>query len=126
VKVFACIFLLLALVMTAAAADVTGKWSGTVTAIGDDGKPEAPNSAYLILKQSGATLTGTGGPEENEQWPMENGKIAGNKITGTVTAPDGSIYALTMTVDGDHMAGDVVVTQGGETRKGKVELKKVQ
>ena len=64
-RVLSCILLLLALAMTAAAADVTGKWSGTLAMIGADGKPEAPNSAYMIVKQSGSTLTGSGGPDES-------------------------------------------------------------
>jgi hypothetical protein len=125
VKALSCIFLLLALVMTAAAADITGKWSGTFAAIGADGKAEAPSSAYMIVKQSGTTLTGSGGPDENEQWPIQNGKIDGNKITAQVTSPDGATYALTMTVDGDRISGDVIVTGGDQNIKGKVEFKRV-
>src|ERR1035441_2307871 len=60
----------------------------------------------MIVKQSGTTLTGSGGPDENEQWPIQNGKIDGNKITAQVTSPEGATYALTMTVDGDRISGD--------------------
>jgi hypothetical protein len=77
------------------------------------------------VKQSGTTLTGSGGPDENQQWPIQNGKIAGNKITAQVTSPDGATYALTMTVDGDRISGDVIVTQGDQTTKGKIEFKRV-
>lgn len=124
-KVLSCIGLLLALVIAAAAADISGKWSGTLVAIGADGNPGELNSAYMIVKQSGTTLTGSGGPDENQQWPIQNGKIAGNKITAQVTSPDGATYALTMTVDGDRISGDVIVTQGDQTTKGKIEFKRV-
>jgi hypothetical protein len=93
--------------------------------IGADGKPEAPNSAYMIVKQSGATLTGSGGPDESEQWPIQNGKVAGNKITAEVTSPDGVLYSLVLTMDGDHITGEATVTQGGESQKAQVEFKRV-
>jgi hypothetical protein len=58
------LFLSVALACAATAADISGKWSGTFVAEnGDSG------SAYVILKQSGSTITGSGGPDANEQWP---------------------------------------------------------
>ena len=124
-KLLSCIFLILALAITAAAADVTGKWSGTFTVTGPDGSSGDSNPAFLILKQSGSTLTGTAGAEEAEQWPIENAKIENNKITGTVNPSDGATYTVTLTVDGDRMTGEVTVSQGGQTMKGKIELKRV-
>jgi hypothetical protein len=79
---------------------VTGKWSGTFAVIGPDGQPGTPSTAMMIVKQSGSTLTGTGGPDGNEQWPIQNGKVVGDKITAQVTSPDGIVYVLTMTVAG--------------------------
>jgi len=73
----------------------------------------------MIVKQSGTTLTGSGGPDENQQWPIQNGKIAGNKITAQVTSPDGATYALTMTVDGDRISGDVIVTRATRLPRAK-------
>ena len=116
---------MLALAMTAAAADVTGKWSGTFAIVGPDGTAGDANPAFLILKQTGSTLTGTAGQEEAEQWPIENAKIEGNKISGTVNPSDGATYSVTLTVDGDRMTGEVTITQGGQTMKGKIELKRV-
>ena len=48
-----------------------------------------------------------------------------NKITGTVNPSDGATYTVTLTVDGDRMTGEVTVSQGGQTMKGKIELKRV-
>jgi len=125
VKFLTCLFFILALALTAAAADVTGKWSGTFTVTGPDGSAGTSNPAFLILKQSGTTLTGTAGSEEAEQFPIENAKIAGNKITGTVNPSDGASYAVSLTVDGDRLTGELTITQGGQTVKGKIQLKRV-
>ena len=124
-KLLSCILLMLALAITAAAADVTGKWSGTFTVTGPDGSAGDSNPAFLILKQSGTTLTGTAGGDEAEQFPIENAKIENNKITGTVNSSDGATYTVSLTVDGDRMTGEVTVSQGGQTMQGKIELKRV-
>src|SRR5919202_298655 len=86
--------------MTAMAADVSGKWSGTFSPEGQN-----PSNAYLIVKQNGSTITGSAGPDEGQQWPITNGKIQGNHITGAVTSPDGMVYKIDITVDGDRMTG---------------------
>jgi len=125
VKLLSCIFLIVALALTAAAADVTGKWSGTFTVTGPDGSAGDSNPAFMILKQSGSTLTGTAGGDEAEQWPIENAKIENNKITGSVNPSDGATCTVSLTVDGDRMTGEVTVSQGGQTMKGKIELKRV-
>jgi hypothetical protein len=125
VKLLSCILLVLALAMTAAAADVTGKWSGTYIVTAPDGSAGDANPAFLVLKQSGSTLTGTAGADESEQFPIEGAKLVDNKITGTVSPSDGAVYTISLTVNGDSMTGDLTVSQGGQTMKGKIELKRV-
>jgi len=125
VKLLACILLVFALATAAAAADVTGKWSGTFVVMGPNGPAGDPNPAFLILKQSGSTLTGTAGQDENEQWPIDNLKMDGNKISGSVSPSDGATYTVTLTVNGDSMTGEVTISDGGQTMKGKIELKRV-
>ena len=124
-KLLSIVFLILALAMTAAAADVSGKWSGGYAVIGLDGSAGESNPAFLILKQSGTTLTGTAGSDEADQFPIENAKIENNKITGSVNPSDGATYTVSLTVDGDRMTGEVTVSQGGQTMKAKIELKRV-
>src|SRR5579872_3381955 len=119
------ILLLLALVPAASAADVSGKWSGTLAMVDANGNPGEPSSAYVILKQSGTTLTGSGGPDENQQWAIQKGKIEGNKLTIEVTAPDGTYYQVVATVDGNHMMGSVAIAAGGQSQKAKIDLKKL-
>jgi hypothetical protein len=123
-KLLSLMFLTLVLTITATAADVTGKWSGTFAVTNPDGSAGEPNPAVMILKQTGSTISGTAGTSEAEQFPIDNAKIDGNKISGTVNPNDGATYVVTMTVNGDRMAGELTVTQGGQTIKGKIELKR--
>jgi hypothetical protein len=117
-----CLFLCAALPFAAAAADVSGKWSGSFTQENGDG-----GSAYVILKQSGATITGSGGPDANDQWPGLEGTIDGNKVTFQVkSTDDGTVYKSTLVLDGDHLKGDVVFTTAdGQSGKATLDLTRV-
>ena len=117
-----CLFLCVALPFLAAAADVSGKWSGSFTPENGDG-----GSAYLILKQSGATITGSGGPDANDQWPGLHGAIDGNKVSFEVkSTDDGTVYKCTLVLSGDHLKGDVVFTTAdGTSGKGTLDLTRV-
>jgi hypothetical protein len=121
-KKIALTILVLALAMTAMAADVSGDWSGAFIPEGME-----TGTAYLKLKQSGATLSGTAGPSADEQWPITNGKVDGNTLTGVTTSPEGVAYkfTLTMTTGGDHITGNVEVSSGGQSIKAKLDVKRV-
>ena len=116
-KTLACTVLLALCAMTAFAADVTGKWSGTFTPEGGNQSP-----ALVILKQTGDTITGSAGPDDSQQWPMSNGKIDGTKITCDVTSPDGIVLKIALTLDGDKMKGDAAMTREGQSMKAVLEL----
>jgi hypothetical protein len=121
-KAIICMLLLTLLALTASAADISGKWSGTFAPEGGDSNP-----AFAVLKQSGTTLTGTAGPDESQQWPIQNGKIEGNKITLEVKADDGTVYKCDLTVTGDNMKGDIAASRpDGNTLKAKMELARVK
>lgn len=121
-KTLVYMLLLAVFAMTALAADVTGKWSGSFAPEGQD-----PSNAFVILKQSGEALTGSAGPEEGEQWPLSDGKIQGNKITGNVTSPDGVVYKLDLVLEGDHIKGDIAAAREGQTPiKAKLDVTRVK
>lgn len=120
-KTLVCTLLIAFCAITALAADVTGKWSGTFTPDGGE-----PQPAYMILKQSGTTLSGSGGPDENQQWPIENGKVDGNKMTGSVKDPDGNIYTVDLVLDGDHLKGVVTMSHDGQAMKAKMDVARVK
>ena len=106
----------------AAAAVVSGKWSGFITPENGDG-----GSAYVILKQSDATITGSGGPDANDQWPGLHGTIDGNKVSFEVkSTDDGTVYKGTLVLSGDHLKGDVVFTMAdGTSGKATLDLTRV-
>ena len=120
-KIFAAFLMAAVLTMTAMAADASGKWSGTFAPQGQD-----TGTAYLVLTQSGTTLTGSAGPDANQQWPISNGKAQGGKLTGTVTSPDGAVYKFNLTLQEDRISGDIEVTAGGQTLKAVLDVKRVK
>ena len=108
------------------AADVTGKYSGTYTSTGSDGQSNE-SGVFVILKQTGTQITGSGGPDESRQYPIRNGKIVGTTITGEAVNPDGPIYKLNLTVTGDKIAGSVEVNlPNGQTGQAKLSATRVK
>ena len=69
------------LASSAMAGDLTGKWSGTFKV--DGGDHNVPQ--LFILKQQGKALTGSGGPNAGEQYPIENGRIDGDEVRFELT-----------------------------------------
>ena len=122
-KIFVCLLLASLAALTAAAADVTGKWTGTYNFENGNNGP-----AVMILKQSGGTLSGTAGPGDDQQWPIQNCKMTGSKLTAEVKSPDdGSVFKLELTLNGDSLKGDISgSTPDGQTMKGKIEMARVK
>ena len=86
---------LLATVSALAATDVSGKWAS------------AP--IYLILKQEGNKLSGTGGPSEKQQLvTFDSGSVEGDRVTFKVGP-----YEFDLRLNGDEMKG--VVKNGSAT-----------
>jgi hypothetical protein len=123
-KIFACFLLMLGITLSATAADVNGKWSGTFNITGPDGETKE-DTAFFVLKQNGSELTGTVGPHEEEQFPIQKGKIEGDKITLEATAKD-AVIKFELVLAGDHIKGDANGTQDGQTMKVKLDLTRVK
>jgi hypothetical protein len=104
--------------------NVTGKWSGTLQM---DGQNEA-KPAYSIFNQEGNNLSGSVGPNEDEQDSFEGGKVEGDKLTFDVPQGpngEGSIH-VEMHVNGDQMTGQARWSGSpGHTGSGKISLKRV-
>jgi hypothetical protein len=101
-----------------AAGDVSGNWSGTFT----DTENQS-HSIYMVFKQDGATLTGSGGPDAEKQHPMQNGKIDGDKLTFEVPAGGGTFY-FDLKLAGNEIKGDLELKGQDETHRAKVSLKR--
>jgi len=121
-KTLVCTLLLALSAMTAMAADLSGKWPGTFTPEGQsDGQP-----ALVVLKHTGDTVTGTAGPSADQQWPISNVKLDGDKLSFDVTAENGMSLKMSLVVDGDHMKGDITMTREGQTMKAKLDVTKAK
>jgi hypothetical protein len=119
--------ILLGLMLSAAtlnAADVTGRWSGTMEFKNPGGATES-GPAYIILKQEGNKVTGSGGPNENEQYPIQNGKLEGDKLTFESVSGGNTMY-FDLTVKGDQIDGDIKGSGGdGSKLTAKISVKRV-
>ncbi len=102
------------------AAGVSGKWSGKFSPANEN----SDQPLFLVLTQDGDKLTGSGGPNESEQHPMQNGKVEGDRVTFEVPAGKGTfVFDLKMT--GDEMKGDLQFKEAdGGMRNAKVSLKR--
>jgi hypothetical protein len=63
---------LLLLAFIAAPSNLSGVWTGAFRG----GDSEIPQ--LFTLKEQGTKITGTGGPDSTEQYPVQNGSIAGD------------------------------------------------
>jgi len=96
---------LVALVATVYAADVTGTWSGPMQMkMGDETRDD---SALLILKQSGAAVTGSVGPNEQNRYEITKGTADGNNIVLEAVLQGENKLILTLKLDGEKLTGDL-------------------
>jgi hypothetical protein len=119
-------FLVLAALACAATADVdvTGKWSGSATMIGPNGETKE-TTALLMLKQSGTDITGTVGPNADEQFPILKGKIAGDKIT-LEADHDGHTMKIDLVLAADRITGEANMSSEGQTMKAKIDVSRAK
>lgn len=112
----------LLLAVSAMAGDLTGKWSGAFKV--DGGDHNVPQ--LFLLKQQGKTLTGSGGPNAGEQYPIENGRIDGNEIRFELTTGEWKFaYDLKQTGPGE-LKGVLKLESVGDSRTAKVTLSKAK
>jgi hypothetical protein len=115
------IAIILLLAVNAVAQDFSGKWSGEFKVNGGDhGVPQV-----FMFKQSGNTLAGSGGPNTGEQYPIENGKVDGNRLVFEITTGEWKfLYDLKAT--GEGIAGTLELKSVNDRRTATVSLNKVK
>lgn len=79
------------LAVSAFAADVDGKWTGTIST------PNGDFPQTFTFKADGATLTGSLAFMEGMEIPITEGKVDGNNISFTVNLDFGMPFKLTYT-----------------------------
>ncbi len=108
----------LALVMSAA--DISGKWSGTID-VEDAG---SSTDVQVELVQKGGAVSGkigrAGGGDEGE---IRNGKVDGEKVSfEVVSGQTSSPFRFTLTLVNDHLEGEMKGSLDQGEIVGKVKL----
>ncbi len=118
-KLLATLGFVLALTLSASAADLTGTWSGSLKVTGPDGQVQ-DDSIHMVLKQDGAKVTGTAGPSADQQLPIDKGAVDGSKVTMEVTVGQG-VFKFELALEAEHLKGDVTLSAGPQTMKAKLD-----
>lgn len=112
----------LLLAASALAAGVAGNWKGN--AYRADGTPSM--EVVLMLKETDGKVAGTVGPSEDEQVPISNSKLDGEKLYFEVVTDNG-VYKVNLTASADGLKGSAVRTlDGQDSPPMKVELKRAK
>jgi hypothetical protein len=114
------LFLFLVAALTLLAADATGRWKGELITTGDGGEQSHP--AMVVLKQDGTALTGTAGPEDDQN-PIEKGRVDDGVITFELSR-DGGVMRFNLKQNGDEIAGEVTREREGQTQRARLVLKR--
>jgi hypothetical protein len=108
--------------LTGSAAELSGKWTGTATT------PESSENVLLILRVNGSYVEGSLGPSDGRndppRFPIEQGKLDGNKVSFQLTGPNKAVFKFELTWEGDSLRGPCTRTLEGQTEHGTVELKR--
>jgi len=107
-KTLLCAMLLAVVALTAAETDITGNWSGSFVITAASGETRN-DTAYLKLKQTGKEVTGTVGPNEDQQFPITKGSIDGDKIT-IEADHDGHLLKLNLVVAAERITGGATLS----------------
>jgi hypothetical protein len=118
--------LLFAALPVFAAADLTGKWTGSFNPTGPDGQTQVDH-VYMDLKQTGMEIKGQVGPDETKNWTILKGKIDGTKVNFDVDMknPDGgqsAVISFTLTLVDDHLKGSAAVDINGQKMTAAVDV----
>jgi len=112
---------LLLLTATGMGADVSGTWIGTFSVPGSDHK----EPQYFTLKQNGKKLTGSGGPDAVEQYPILNGTVENDLVTFELTTGEWAFNYDLRTIKHELNGGLQLKSKAGDARTAHVRLRKV-
>ena len=120
------LWLLPCLAATLTAADVSGKWTGTVNVEDPSGGPNIEVRVRADLQQKADAITGAIGRQEDQSGEtIKNAKLDGTRLTFEVSSAEANgLIKFTLTLDGDRLDGDMNGTMDGAAISGKVHLKR--
>ena len=95
-------------------ANLTGKWTGTLTRTAPDGRTQTIDW-MLDLEQNGDVVNGTAGPNAERQWKFEKGTIEDGTLTFKVQQPDGPMRTFTLTLVKGRLQGEMLAELNGQS-----------
>jgi hypothetical protein len=113
--------LALLFILGSAVGDVSGNWHGSFRV--DGGDHDVPQ--LLLLKEDGTKLTGSGGPDATERYPISNGRVNGDRVTFEITTGDWE-FSYDLQISGPQMSGKLVLKSANDSRSAEVTLKEAQ
>lgn len=101
-----CLLAVLSPVYGAAAeGEFSGTWSGSFDIHFRDGRV-INDTAWLVLQQSGATVTGTVGPKAAEQGPIRDGAASGTQLRFVADSTQGKVLQFVLKREGEKLSGE--------------------
>jgi hypothetical protein len=107
----------------AAAADApfTGTWSGSFEIHFADGRINN-ETAWLVLEQSGKSVTGTAGPKADQQSQIHAGVASRNQLTFDADSTQGKTLKVTLKREGDRLEGEATGEIGEDKVRAVLDL----
>jgi hypothetical protein len=107
ITVIGCWLALLAPAVCAAATEgpFAGTWSGSFDIHFSDGRV-TNDTAWLVLQQSGTTVTGTVGPKPEQQGPIREASARGKDLTFVADSTHGKTLKFLLKRDGEKLSGE--------------------
>jgi hypothetical protein len=108
------------------AADVSGKWTGNVVVDDPDGGSPIDTQVHAELRQNADAITGTIGRQEDQPAEsIQHAKLDGKRLTFEVSSAEASgLVKFVLTLDGDHLDGEMSGSLDGAALTGKVHLRR--
>ncbi len=118
------LWLLPCLAATLMAADVSGKWTGTVNVEDPTGGPNIEVRVRADLLQKADAITGAIGRQEDQTGEnIRSARLDGARLTFEVSSTEANgLVKFALTLDGDRLDGEMSGTMDGSAISGKVHI----
>jgi len=118
------LWLLPCLAATLMAADVSGRWKGSVVVDDPTSGSTIDTQVRADLRQKADAITGAIGRQEDQTGEsIQNAKLDGQRLTFEVSSTEANgLIKFALTLDGDRLDGEMSGTMDGAAIAGKVHL----
>ena len=103
-------------------ADFSGTWKGGIVNTLPSGETRQTQQIHMTLAQQNDKVTGTMGPSEDKQVPIEEGKVDGNRVR----LVQGGHRVIELTLSGDRLVGTMKHANDATHPAARLELQRVR